>query len=219
MTRHPRRQSGFTLVELLMVIAIMAILTGLLVIAGNQVRNSTRKKQTLTMLTQLQAAAEEYEIETGRRINHFNRTAPVGTILHETFDWTESKEKNDPPTTTGTGTIDDSIERFLYVVLRIDRTSYLLPKVDSDDEDVLYDQDGDGFLEMFDAFGTRIEYAESVLHGTDLNGDDYGSDDFLPERKTPFFASAGSDADFGDAETDDPTKDPMRDNVYSYDLP
>ncbi len=71
MVRHPRRcplrkrppgrgAAAFTLVEVLIVVAILATLTGLLIVAASAVRGSMRKNQAESQLSILAGAIEQY---------------------------------------------------------------------------------------------------------------------------------------------------------------
>ncbi|HEX8294791.1 MAG TPA: type II secretion system protein, partial [Chthoniobacteraceae bacterium] len=62
----PRRLSAFTLIELLTVIAIIAVLMGLLFPALGIVKESARKVQAKTDVTNIVASVKQYYTEYGR---------------------------------------------------------------------------------------------------------------------------------------------------------
>lgn len=59
-TFNSKRAGGFTLVELLVVIGIIAVLVGILIPTVNGVRKAARKADTKNLITQLTAAIESY---------------------------------------------------------------------------------------------------------------------------------------------------------------
>ncbi|MEM7517023.1 MAG: type II secretion system protein, partial [Planctomycetota bacterium] len=63
--RPPRPRYGFTLVELLVVIAIIAILASLLIVAAAGAIRSGREAVIFTLMTQIDAALEEYKNNVG----------------------------------------------------------------------------------------------------------------------------------------------------------
>ncbi len=59
------RRAGFTLIEIMAVILILALLVGILVVNLRQAEESTREKLTSTFLLQIATAIDEYESEFG----------------------------------------------------------------------------------------------------------------------------------------------------------
>jgi prepilin-type N-terminal cleavage/methylation domain-containing protein len=64
-TNRPSRSAAFTLVELLVVIVIIAILAGLLLPVINMARNSARRFQIASEITNLASAVEAYKLKYG----------------------------------------------------------------------------------------------------------------------------------------------------------
>ncbi len=61
----PRRPSGFTLVEIMIVVVIIGLLAALAIPAFQKVRASSQDKAVLNNARQLSAAADQYYIENG----------------------------------------------------------------------------------------------------------------------------------------------------------
>ena len=72
-----RRHHGFTLVELLIVIAIIGVLVGLLMPAVSNARESARKTACASNLRQLGAALMAYGADNDRKIPYFTDPTPA----------------------------------------------------------------------------------------------------------------------------------------------
>lgn len=70
------------------------------------------------------------------------------------------------------------------------------------------DADGDGFMEVIDAWGRPLIYVRAVSHT-----DSFTADDFLRAHPHPYWVSAGADGLFGDARN--PSDPALADNLYS----
>lgn len=217
--RSLKRHAGFSLIEVLVVIALITLLTGLVVGVGRRLKQSAHVSQTKTILGVCKAASDGYATKF-KPILHFNGTLePTITfeyIYEDNWDQTTFK-KNAPEfldvtNSTRYGKIDSHIERFVYKALKYETSRKILTTLKGQ----LIDKDGDGFLEVIDGFGNQVDYAVYVSHQ-----DNYGGDNYLPIRKTTYFASAGRDGVWGDAngftDTDGDGDDDIDDNQYSYD--
>jgi len=65
MASRERNQAGFTLMEMLVVISIIAILAGLLMTGVTAARRNAAKRRMLMMLQRIAAAVESYELDFG----------------------------------------------------------------------------------------------------------------------------------------------------------
>ncbi len=193
---------GFSLIEIMVVIAIIALLAGITIGVGRKMKQSAQVSNTKLILNICKSAADSYAAKF-KPVLHFNgKLEPyiVSQYIYED-DWSKDKFTKNAPGASGTGEIDDHIERFVYKVLKFETSSKILKTLQKGQ---LADLDGDGFLEVRDAFGNMIDYAAYVSYQ-----DNYTGDDSLPIHKNSFFASSGRDSQWSTAEgTDD---------QYSYD--
>jgi prepilin-type N-terminal cleavage/methylation domain-containing protein len=205
---HPR---GFSLIEIMVVIAIIILLAGLVIGAGRRMRQSASRSQTKIILGICKSAEDAY-VTKFKPILHFNGNLEPSILSEYIYEdnWDKTTFKKNASEYTGGdyGKINDPIERFVYKALKYDLSAKILKTLNHKQ---LIDSDGDGFLEIRDGFDNMIEYAAYVSHK-----DNYKLDDFLPIHKRSFFGSSGIDGKWGDAKTT-PNGDELKDNLYSYD--
>ena|SRR5438067_1852536 len=84
MFRKPSRHAGFTLVEIMIVVAIIALLAAIAVPGFLRARKRSQASKILNDLRLIDGAVDQYAIETGRKTND-----PVGVV-----DWTNYLKKD-----------------------------------------------------------------------------------------------------------------------------
>jgi len=215
-TRLSSPWQAFTLVELLVVIAVIIVLVGIGLTVGNSVVRGNEINRTKTTLANALQVATEYEIGVGPVVNHL-------ASVKSPVDWTN--DNNNPPkpynSPTGaagasydlddpaTGSMvvmqqdfqDNSIERFVWTTRRVSKLAKLYATFR---DEVLRDidpvQGSEGYLDLVDAWGRKLVYA-AYVRAPDPTINDV-SDDFLPLHDAYFFASAGPDGKWGHANPD-----------------
>jgi len=100
--RRGSRASAFTLVELLIAVAIMAVLVGALVTVGTHVRTNARIKNTESTIHILTAALQEYnDYHGGFPSDNYDFSGADYVHVagdHATFsDWDDKDDVDDPP--------------------------------------------------------------------------------------------------------------------------
>lgn len=178
--RCSRRRRGFSLIEILVVLSIIALLLGIGALVALKMTTEARREQTRAMMEGLLSANDQYKaVRQGASISH---TADTSLSSTENFVASCLQIK--------------SCEEILLSALS-SSTSQSLERI--------Y-RDGGGsssYNSVYDRWGTELQYRQSNDQtGTGpANESGAGIDnDKLPLSRDPFFASAGPDKEWG---TDD----------------
>lgn len=216
-----RRRGGFTLVEILVVVAIIALLSALLLGGMEAINAKSEISKTQSMLQALAAVETEYRAQ-----NQGNPVVMRGTPTPE-------EEA-------------DSIKTFLHEVWDLPECQKMLHVYEQylvyDDKNNDGKPDDDIPDAMLDAWDKPLQYrsasqGEQPPFKKELNPDpddpdpqsEYGvlpkrgsyplpGKPDIPDVSRPFFASAGPDGDFGDTEGDSEKQEEAIDNIYSFNL-
>ena len=126
LNRLNKRRGGFTLVEIMIVVAIIALLAAIAVPGFLRARKRSQASRILNDLRMIDAAADQYAIETNRSTGNAVNTA----------DWTNYLKKNSSLYLSG-----GSILGHGYGAQTVDT----IPQVPSADYSALSDVAGTGF--------------------------------------------------------------------------
>jgi prepilin-type N-terminal cleavage/methylation domain-containing protein len=126
LTKLNRKHAGFTLVEIMIVVAIIALLAAIAVPGFLRARKRSQASKILNDLRMIDAAVDQYAIETNRTTNFVVAVA----------DWTNYVKKNSILYNTGTSLFGTS-----YGAQTVDT----IPQVPTSDYNVLSDVAGTGF--------------------------------------------------------------------------
>jgi len=112
--RNPRRASGFTLIELMVVIAILLILAVVVLAVGSNVKQRAQINKTKTTLTALQGILDDYERDTTVSYNIVNKdsTAYVASFLA----YPKTKDAITRLITPGSNVVNDGFGRPIQIV-------------------------------------------------------------------------------------------------------
>jgi prepilin-type N-terminal cleavage/methylation domain-containing protein len=121
-----KRRGGFTLVEIMIVVAIIALLAAIAVPGFLRARKRSQASRILNDLRMIDAAVDQYAIETNRSTNN--------SVL--ITDWTNYLKKNSQLYNTGASLLGHA-----YGAQTVDQ----IPQVPSADYAVLSDVAGTGF--------------------------------------------------------------------------
>ncbi|PYL01985.1 MAG: prepilin-type cleavage/methylation domain-containing protein [Verrucomicrobia bacterium] len=120
------RRGGFTLVEIMIVVAIIALLAAIAVPGFLRARKRSQASRILNDLRMIDAAVDQYAIETNRSTGNTVNTA----------DWTNYLKKGSALYNTGTSLLGST-----YGIQTVDT----IPKVPTTDYNVLSDVASTGF--------------------------------------------------------------------------
>jgi prepilin-type N-terminal cleavage/methylation domain-containing protein len=126
LTKLNRKHAGFTLVEIMIVVAIIALLAAIAVPGFLRARKRSQASKILNDLRMIDAAVDQYAIETNRTTN----------FVVAVTDWTNYVKKNSILYNTGTSLFGTS-----YGPQTVDT----IPQVPASDLAVLSDVAGTGF--------------------------------------------------------------------------
>ena len=126
MNTRPLKQKGFTLVEIMIVVAIIALLAAIAVPGFLRARKRSQASRILNDLRMIDAAVDQYAIETNRS---------TGNVVN-TADWTNYLKKNSMLYNTGKSLLGSA-----YGSQTVDT----IPRVPSTDYNVLSDVASTGF--------------------------------------------------------------------------
>ncbi len=121
-----KRRGGFTLVEIMIVVAIIALLAAIAVPGFLRARKRSQASRILNDLRMIDAAVDQYAIETNRSSGNVVNTA----------DWTNYLKKNSQLYNTGTSLLGSA-----YGTQTVDT----IPRVPTTDYNVLSDVASTGF--------------------------------------------------------------------------
>jgi prepilin-type N-terminal cleavage/methylation domain-containing protein len=121
-----KRRGGFTLVEIMIVVAIIALLAAIAVPGFLRARKRSQASRILNDLRMIDAAVDQYAIETNRSTGNTVNTA----------DWTNYLKKNSQLYNTGTSLLGSA-----YGAQVVDT----IPRVPTNDYNVLSDVASTGF--------------------------------------------------------------------------
>ncbi len=89
---HPRSASGFTLVEIMIVVVIIGLLAAMAIPGFQKVRTASQDKAVLNNARQLAAAADQYMMESGvSSVSYGNIVGPtnyvkaINLVANETY--------------------------------------------------------------------------------------------------------------------------------------
>lgn len=191
---RPRKRAGFTLIEILVTISIIALLIGLVAGGALIAQGSATVNRTQSLMRSLLGAQEEFKSQSGLGID-LNHDGDGAVPWNSGGPWNENAPGHIGDTTASNAGISSS-ERFVIGCFFFDESADAL-RAAAQGRGTLVDNDGDGFLELRDPWDNEILYR----NGNDQTGSFDGiNNNLLPLNRSPFFISAGKDGEFG---TDD----------------
>jgi len=185
--RSRAAQGGFTLIEILVTISIIALLVGLTAIGATVIRKGASEQRAKSLCQSLLGPQDEFKAQFGQGINlNHDGTAPI--------DWGGGTFQRNAPGASGTagGGGLSSSERFVVGCYLFEPSGDAL-RAAVQGKNALVDLDSDGFLEIRDPWDNEVAYRSS----NDQTGSFDGiNNNLLPMHRDPLFVSPGRDGDF-----------------------
>lgn len=220
---------SFTLVEVVVVIALIVLLSALVLGVGTAVVKGSENRQAVLLLTQLDTAAKEWQAQSDREIAYGIDNEPFNGARYELTQPVASDL--DLAADPGWEKVQELVRKYFAIVDRVAAARQIMATIDSESLRRVPDADNSGvfWLEFHDAWDGvivvvppgRTWQASDTGYVRDADGTIRTA---LEERmgyarnRQTYFVSSGPDGKFGDvaASPDTIEYERTRDNLFSY---
>ena len=206
-SRSLRASRGFSIIEMIIIIGIIVLLTALGIRVGAAFKSRAMVARTRGILSQCEAVATAYQVQTGNVINLW----PLNTNTYN-ITWGGSAPPYPAPALTlgppfPTNTY---INNFVWAAKRQAAVQPLLRALgggasEYTSNNIAYSESAN---EIRDSWNHLLDYYPSSSNGAGP----------YPDHPTPFFVSAGLDGKLGNIGGSAAEKQAAADNLYSYDV-
>jgi len=204
--KHRCRRDGFTLIEMLIVVGIIALLVSIVVVGGIGWINRAKQQQTKLTLATLDAIVDEYHTEMGRYFAEVSDPERPGQRIR-------LDDLNKVPYARRMGLFLDEAQE-VGEIFKIVGGLHNETWDDRDADTNTYQQ-----KQVLDAWGKPVQIVFKLDQVQDL--------DLVPKPQNfrPWFVSAGEDGEFGEPTTtstqpsSETQKRDAEDNVFSESTP
>lgn len=200
-TRHPR-PTGFTLVEILIVISIIGLLAGLVIGGAMQMRKGADDQKTKVLVNQVAGILSEYQAAVKK---YPDNTDPVTDADPVVFDYTNADDA-------------ESVGFFLQEIRKLPAAQTAISGIAPD---LVRKNTAGVVVAIVDSWGKPLRYSGFNAAGAGTDDDYWGNRDLgMPRKRQPYIASAGPDQLWGrfDPSASGEVPDAQAaDNIYSFD--